>query len=170
MNMSSPIIPQPEAGTAGSGGQPRDADLMAQLSLLALAPPWAQSPAEPTDPSAPAPHLSARAGGSCQGRTGGTQTGKGGRLLQGRWRKGLGPSRIEGGLPEALKGKPAAARQGGDCPSPPHSRSAGCLHSRPPRKASRESHAPKETIRALQAHLQTQKAPLGPILQAELHR
>lgn len=41
MNMSSPIIPQPETRTVGGGGQLRDADLTAQLFPLVLAHPWA---------------------------------------------------------------------------------------------------------------------------------
>lgn len=69
MNMSSPIIPLPETGTAGGGGQPRDADPTAQLSLLAPAPPQARSSAEPTDPSAPAPCLSAEAEGQLSGKS-----------------------------------------------------------------------------------------------------
>lgn len=80
MNMSSPIIPQPETGTAGGGGQPRDADPTAQLSLLAPAPPRARSSAEPTDPSAPAPCLSAEAEGQLSGKS----LGAGGDHRQGR--------------------------------------------------------------------------------------
>lgn len=51
MNMSSPMIPQPETRPIGGGGQPRDGDLMAQLSPTEPDSSRHMAVCRPTDPS-----------------------------------------------------------------------------------------------------------------------